>query len=100
MKKYLALFLPLLAIGCANTVEVEEKIEYKCGEQVLVAEMLDDDSMIVRINGVNNVLTKVASGSGRRYENLATQVTFIQKSGDTYLMIKGHDYPLCQEIIR
>ncbi len=100
MKKYLALFLPLLIWGCANQVEVEDKTEYKCGEQVIMTEMLDDDSMIIRINGVNNVLTRVASDSGKRFENLATQVTFLQKRGDTYLGIKGRNYPLCQEIVR
>lgn len=100
MKKYLALLLPLLVWGCANSVEVENKAEYKCGEQVIMTEMLDDDSMIIRINGVNNVLTRVASDSGKRFENLATQVTFLQKGGDTYLGIKGRNYPLCQEIVR
>ena len=29
MKKYLALVLPLFAAACANTVDVEDKIEYK-----------------------------------------------------------------------
>ncbi len=100
MKKYLALLLPLLVWGCANSVEVEDKTEYKCGEQVIMTEMLDDDSMIIRINGVNNVLTRVASDSGKRFENLATQVTFLQKGSDTYLGIKGRNYPLCQKIVR
>lgn len=100
MRKYLFILLPLLATACANTVEVEDKAEYKCGEQVVMAEFLDDDSIILRIDGINNVLTKVSSSSGKRFENLATQVTFIQKHGDTYLNIKGREYPLCQEIER
>lgn len=56
--------------------------------------------MIVRINGVNNVLTKVASASGERYENIASRVVFSQNDGDTYLTINNRRYPLCQEIVR
>ena len=38
MKKYLVLFLPLFAAACANTVEVEEDVEYKCGDQIIKTE--------------------------------------------------------------
>lgn len=52
MKKYLLLLLPLLA-ACtgAPEVEIEKKIEYKCGEQIISADFLDDDSMIARVDG-------------------------------------------------
>lgn len=100
MKKYLALVLPLLAAACANTVDVEDKIEYKCGDQIVKAEMLGDDSMIANINGINNVLVRTASDSGRRYENNATQVVFTQNDSGNYLSIKGRSYPLCQEMVR
>ncbi len=100
MKKYLVLFLPLFAAACANTVEVEEDVEYKCGDQIIKTEMLGDDSMIANINGINNVLVRTASDSGRRYENNATRVVFTQKDGETSLSIKGRNYPLCREIVR
>lgn len=60
----------------------------------------DDDSIILQINGVNNVLTKVAAASGKRYENIATQIVFMQQNGDYYLTIKGRNYPVCQKIER
>ena len=98
--KYWVVLLPLLLAACANTVDIEKKAEYKCGEQVIVTEFLEDGSVIVRLNGVNNVLTRVASASGKRYENTASQVSFMQRDGNTYLSISGHDYPLCQELVR
>ena len=63
MKKCWLWALPVLLTGCANTVEVKNAADFKCGEQIIHAEVFDDNSMIVRINGVNNVLTKVASAS-------------------------------------
>ena len=54
MKKYLLLLLPLLAAcAVAPEVEIEKKIEYKCGEQIISADLLDDDSMIARVDGIN-----------------------------------------------
>lgn len=101
MKKYLLLLLPLLA-ACANKaeVEIEKKIEYKCGEQIISADFLDDESMIARINGINYVLVRVVAADGRRYENTATGMIFVQNGNGTYLTIKGHNYPMCQEIVK
>ena len=94
MKKYLLLLLPLLA-ACAGApeVEIEKKIEYKCGEQIISADFLDDDSMIARVDGINYVLVRVAAADGRRYENTATGMTFMQNGNGTYLTIKGRNYP-------
>ena len=101
MKKLLIFLLPLLLAACAGTpeVEIEKKIEYKCGEQIISADFLDDDSLIARINGVNYVLDRVAAADGRRYENTATGMTFMQSGNGTYLTIKGRNYPMCQEIV-
>lgn len=77
-----------------------EKIEYKCGEQIISADFLDDDSMIARVDGINYVLVRVAAADGRRYENTATGMTFMQNGNGTYLTIKGRNYPMCQEIVR
>jgi len=100
MKKYLLIGLPLLAMGCSSTVTVEDEAEYKCGEQIVYAQMLDDESMIVKLNGVNNVLSRVASPAGERYENIATGVTFSELDGEKYLTINGRNFPVCQEIER
>ena len=101
MKKYLLLLLPLLA-ACAGApeVEIEKKIEYKCGEQIISADFLDDDSMIARVDGINYVLVRVAAADGRRYANTATGMTFMQNGNGTYLTIKGRNYPMCQEIVK
>ncbi|MCX4349718.1 MAG: MliC family protein [Alphaproteobacteria bacterium] len=100
MMKYLLAGLPLLLAACSSTVDVQDEAEYKCGEQIVYAQMLDDESMIVKINGVNNVLARVASASGERYENIATRVTFSEMDGEKYLSINGRNYPVCQEIKR
>ena len=98
--KYLILGITFLAAACANNVEVTRETEYKCGEKIVQADFLDDDSMILRIDGINNVLVKVAATSGKRFENSASKVTFMQQNGDYYLSISGHNYPVCQEISR
>lgn len=100
MKKYLFLLLPFILNACANTVEVEKKADYKCGEQIISASFLDDNSVVMNINGSKTVLTRVESASGYRYDNPAAQITFIQKNGDTMLNINNHEYPLCREIVR
>lgn len=94
---------PVAAAGrlrrCAGSGD-REKIEYKCGEQIISADFLDDDSMIARVDGINYVLVRVAAADGRRYENTATGMTFMQNGNGTYLTIKGRNYPMCQEIVR
>lgn len=100
MKKYIVLALPLLLCACASTVDVDEAKEYKCGDEVIMAEFLDDDSIIARVNGTNSVLSRVSSSSGKRYENTTSGISFEQKSGETYLSINGKTYPHCFEIIR
>ncbi|MBQ7286057.1 MAG: hypothetical protein IJW72_07410 [Alphaproteobacteria bacterium] len=101
MKKYVWGTVLLLAMaGCTNSVEVKNEFEYKCGTQVVKTEVLDDNSMIVHINGVNHVLTRVAYPNGTRYENVVSQVSLTRADGDTYLTINGINYPICQEIIR
>lgn len=100
MKKYGILLLMLLISACASSVEVEERVEYKCGQQVILTELLDDDSMIVKINGDNYVLDRVETSSGKRYDNVSAQISIWKKSGDVNLWIKEHQYPLCKEILR
>lgn len=96
--KYWILGLSLLLAACSSTVDMENQAEYKCGEQIVKAELLDDNSMILRINGVNNVLTKVISAAGDKYENLATRVSFTEQDGEYYLAIQGRSYPMCKRI--
>lgn len=100
MKKYLLLMLPILLAGCANNVEMVKKADYKCGQQVVSAQFLDDDSVILNMNGSKTVLNRIQSASGYRYNNPAAQITFIQKDGKTILDIYGQEYPLCQEIVK
>lgn len=94
----MVLLLPLLVMGCANSVEVENKADYKCGSQILSTTYLDDDSVVAKIDGVNYVLTRVASAQGNRFENTAAKITFIQNGDDVSLFMNGLNYPLCQEI--
>lgn len=98
--KYWILGLSLLAAACANTVEVKDKADFKCGTQIVHAEYLDDDTMVLRINGISNVLTRVASSNGKRYENIASGMAFMQQDGDFYLSIMGQNYPQCRKIVK
>lgn len=101
MKKYMfGMALLLAAAACTNSVEVKNELEYKCGSQVVRAEVLDDNSMVVHMNGVNYVLTRVAYADGTRYENLVSNVSLTSTGGDTYLAVNGVNYPMCQEISR
>lgn len=100
MKKTMIMILPLLIMGCSSVIEVEKKAEYKCGEQVINVEYLDDDSVIMRINGTRTVLASVEASSGYRYENIVAKMLFIEKKGKTILSINSHEYPLCREIVR
>lgn len=101
MKKYVfGLAVLLAAAGCTNSVEVKNKLEYKCGSQVIRSEVLDDNSMIVHMNGVNYVLTRVAYPDGTRYENLVSRVSLTATDGGTYLAVNGVNYPMCEEIMR
>lgn len=100
--KYLILGTALLAAACTHKAEVEvtHHAEFKCGNKIVQAEFLDDESMILRIDGINNVLTRASFSDGKRFENMATLVTFTQQDSNYYLSIAGHNYPVCQEINR
>lgn len=100
MKKYLFLLPLLTACVAAPKAEIEKKIEYKCGEQMISVDFLDDVSMIARIDGINYILVRATATNGSRYENTATDMTFVQNREGTYLTIKGRSYPICQEIIK
>lgn len=100
MYKYLMLFLPLLLISCANKVEVKDINKYKCGSQVVTAEILDDDTIVLTLDGKNYVLNNVIAASGAKYENVASGIVFWNKGSDNYLEIKGQGYPMCKEIVK
>lgn len=100
MMKYMILLLPLLLMGCANTVEVREVAQYKCGEQIITTKILNDDSVIMTINNTDNVLIPVASPTGQKYSNVTEQIYFWQTGGNVYLRIRERDYPLCQQIVQ
>lgn len=98
--KYLIAGLVILVGGCTNTVEVEDIREYKCGNQIIKAEFLDDDSIILQINSDNQVLNKVKTASGMRYENYLNKITFFKQDGYYYLTIDEQNYPMCLRIER
>lgn len=101
MKKYMfGAALLLVAAACTNSVKVKNELEYKCGSQIIRSEVLDDNSMVVHMNGVNHVLTRVAYVDGTRYENVVSKVSLTNTGGDTYLAINGVNYPMCREISR
>ena len=93
--------LVLLLAACSHTISVDETVEYKCGEQIVLAEYLDDDSVVIKIDGKNTVLTRSETDSGERFDNSASKMTFIKKDNDgIYLSNNGIIYPMCIEVER
>ena len=90
----------LLLAGCSHVVNVDETIEYKCGEQIVTAEYLDDESVVLKMNGKNTVLSKSATDKGERFDNSDSHMTFVKKDGNVYLSVEGKVYPMCLEIKR
>lgn len=68
--KYWILGLSLMVMACSHSVDVKDQASYKCGDQIIRVTVLNDNSMIVRANGIDHVLTKVASPAG---ENTKTR---------------------------
>lgn len=98
--KYWILGLPLLVMACTNNVAVKDQAEYKCGDQIVQAKVLNDNSMILRINGINHVLSRTISAAGEKYQEPGTGISFTQQDGDLYLAMHGINYPMCQKISR
>lgn len=100
MKKLLGiLMLPFVMAGCANTVEIEDKASYKCGNAIIEATFFDDDTMMVAMDGKEYVLDINDEASGDKYENMADKVVFWDK-GDIYFELNGQGYPTCQKIVK
>ena len=85
----------LTLTACSHSIEIEKTEEYKCGEQIVHAQYLDDDSVILNINGTNTVLSRSASAVGKRFDNSDSQMTFTKQGSNIYLSVKGKSYPLC-----
>lgn len=101
MKKSLALLaLPLFISSCANTVEVEESIKYRCGTEIIKVDFLEDDTAILNLNGTNYALSRVVSASGAKYQGEKTDLIFWNKGRKSYLEMGNKKYPECQEIVR
>ena len=100
MRLGLVAFMLLLS-GCTHVVNVEKTVEYKCGDQIVLAEYLDDESVVIKINGQNTVLKRSETDSGERFDNTDSKMTFVKKDNDSiYLSAKGRIYPMCVEIKR
>ena len=93
--------LMLLLAGCTHVINVERTVEYKCGEQIILAEYLDDESVIIKMNGQNIVLARSETDDGERYDSASSKMTFVKKDNKSiYLSNKGNVYPMCVEIKR
>ena len=46
MKKCWLWALPVLLTGCANTVEVKNAADFKCGEQIIHADVFSNDFVV------------------------------------------------------
>ena len=96
--KYTTFAAFLLLFGCTPSVDVDDVRQYKCGAQIIKASFLDDNSVILGVNGTNYVLERSAANSGRRYDNNDSNITFMQQGRNTYLIMDGKNYPLCLEL--
>lgn len=90
----------LLIAGCSSTVKVKDSASYKCGDQVIAVEVLNDNSVILKLNGTSHVLHHVVSDSGHKYQNMSAGLTYWEKDGDHFLNMNGMSYPMCQELVK
>ena len=65
--KYWILGLSLMVMACSHSVDVKDQASYKCGDQIIRVTVLNDNSMIVRANGIDHVLTKNTKTRYRRF---------------------------------
>ena len=96
--KYWIFVLLAFASGCTPSVDVEAVKQYKCGAEIVKASFLEDNSMILGVNGTNYVLNRSATNSGLRYDNDDSSISFTQLGRNTYLIMNGKNYPLCLEL--
>lgn len=98
------LFLPVAAVltvaGCSSAVKVEYSASYKCGDQIIAVETLNDNSVILNLNGTSHVLNHVVSDSGYKYQNISSGLIYWEKDGNHFLEINGTPYPMCKELIK
>lgn len=100
MKKLSLFLLPLLVAGCSNAVEIEDKADYKCGDQVISVEMLEDETAVLRMNSTNYVLNRVVTASGAKYEGMKSGISFWSKGDEAYLAVGDKSYPKCKEMVK
>lgn len=97
MKKFLMLALPIMLISaCAHKVEVEDYAKYKCGDEVVSIDFLEDDTAVLKINGDNYVLDRMVAASGAKY--VGRDITFWNKGDNATLIFMGRTYPKCIQI--
>ncbi len=96
--KYWILGLSLLVMACSRSVDVKDQASYKCGDQIIRVTVLNDNSMIVRANGIDHVLTKTLSPAGEKYEDTVSMVSFTKQDGEFFLAMQGRNYPVCKRI--
>lgn len=99
MKKLALLALPLLITACSSSVKVEEKVKYKCGNEIISTAFFDDESMMIIVDGSNHVLTRNVAASGAKYESINDGIIFWNKGDENYLEIRGQGYPNCRPIV-
>lgn len=88
----------LIVVSCTRSIDVDYVTQYKCGDMIVYAQYLDDDSVILTINGNNVVLNRTVANNKNRFDSNNSDITFIEEEGDIYLKIKGNEYPMCIEL--
>lgn len=96
MPYLLLLFLGLS--GCTHTVDIDESTIYKCGDKIIHVDYLDDDSVILTLNGESNVLNRVADEKGYRFDNMDSQIVLNHQDGAVYFSVQGKTYPICFQV--
>ena len=97
MRYWICVLLTFVS-ACTPSVEIDEVKQYKCGAEIVKASFLEDNSMILGVNGTNYVLNRSATTSGTRYDNDNSSISFMQQGRNTYLIMNGKNYPLCLEL--
>ena len=97
MKKICLLFAFFL-ISCAHEIGIDNAARYKCGAQIVDLTFLDDESIVLNINGQNYVLNQINTSVGEQYMNEEETVSVLTYGDDVYVTVNGSSSPLCYQI--
>ena len=97
MKKICMLFAFLLT-SCSYLSGTNNFSTYQCGAQVVGLNFVDDESVVLNIDGQNYFLNQINTSVGEQYINDEETISIQVFDNDVYVTINGDLMPLCYQI--